>query len=282
MERVTLYGDARRLLAEIDDDSIDCIVTSPPYWRQRDYGHPAQIGQEQTVHEYAAALADTLRTAQTKLKSHGTMWLNIGDVQSGGVLIGAPWRVAFALEQDGWLRRAAVIWHKTNALPESQAKQRPGFDYETVFLFAVSLDHYYDYDAVREPYTQPLNHWGGPKSNGNGRAETNRGLDRVREMRPDPRGKLRRSVWPIATARTNPSRCPAIMPAELAELCILAGCPAGGVVLDPFAGSGTTARAAAKHGRSSVSIELNPSYMLETRIVRRDELPAPFAGEQVA
>lgn len=271
--------DAARGLTLLEPESVDCVVTSPPYWRHRDYGVAGQLGQEPTVGFYVDRLADVFDLVAPVLKSTATVWLNLGDTWLDGDLLDVPGLVRAELGARGWLRRGDVVWHKPDAPPES-TRGRPVVDHERVLLLARRSDHFYDAEAVREPYTKPLNRWGSDRASGAGRPESSRGLDRERALRPDPRGKLRRSVWTIGRARANGSSCPAVMPPELAERCILAGCPVGGTVLDPFAGSGTTLLEALRLGRRAVGIELNKTFAAEAvqRALDAGQLRLPDQG----
>ncbi len=146
-----IESDANDCLAQFPDDSIDCIVTSPPYYQQRDYSTAIQIGNEPTAEQYITRLKEVFAQALRILKPTGTLWLNLGDKYDKGELLGLPWRVAFALKDVGWLLRSDIIWHKPNAVPSS-VKNRPTTDHEYVFLFAKSPDYFYDIDSIREPH----------------------------------------------------------------------------------------------------------------------------------
>ncbi|MFN4294727.1 MAG: DNA-methyltransferase [Thermoflexales bacterium] len=259
-----LIGDSRELLANLPAESIQCCVTSPPYWGLRDYEHPAQIGAEPSPEQYVAHLVEVFRGVWRALRKDGTLWLNIGDgyARNGGTgnhgpnaivgntrkliqrrnckvpncwglkdrdLMGLPWRVAFALQADGWILRSKITWVKKAAMPES-VKNRPTNATEEIFLFAKSPKYYYDASAVRESTGANLrNFWMlGPEGSGKGH--------------------------------------PAAFPRELARRCILLGSRVGDTVLDPFAGSGTTGEVAQKLGRPAILIELNPQY---SRIIER-------------
>lgn len=333
-------------LALLEDGSVDCIVTSPPYWGLRDYGHDGQIGLEQTFSDYLAKMVAVFGECKRVLKPTGTMWVNMGDAYAGswgsqggptnlsvppagvyadksptrnpreslGVapknLIGQPWRLAFALQDDGWILRSDIIWAKPNPMPES-VRDRPTKAHEYVFLLTKQGKYFYDQDAIREPFKE--NHpasldWGratleperpgqsskqkrssrkmpdgwdtGPGGHGsfhrNGRekgAPSHKGssfskgktgvhqLDRASEVerKDNPAGANARTVWTIAT-EAYPEAHFATFPTELPRRCLKAGCPEGGLVLDPFAGSGTTLAVALELGRRAVGIELNPAY----------------------
>ena len=254
-------GDAIEVLKTIPDQSINTCVTSPPYWGLRDYGIDGQVGIEETPEEYVAKMVEVFREVKRVLRNDGTLWLNLGDSYAGNCsqasnngragfgnprerlvnrkgkglkpkdLVGIPWRVALALQADGWYLRSDIIWHKPNPIPES-VKDRPTKAHEYIFLLSKSPRYYYDYEAIKEPVTS-------------------------RQLRPT---RNRRSVWTVPT-RPFPEAHFATFPPELIEPCVLAGCPIGGVVLDPFVGSGTTLLVATRHHRRSIGIELNPEYI---------------------
>jgi DNA modification methylase len=289
-----LHGDCREVLATLPAESVQCCVTSPPYWGLRDYGVPGQLGLEKTPDEYVAKMVEVFRAVRRVLRDDGTLWLNLGDSYAGGNgvgrndagrnftggggnklgsgnpgrqgtherltglkpkdLVGIPWRVAFALQADGWYLRSDIIWHKPNPMPES-VTDRPTKAHEYVFLLSKAERYYYDADAVREPHAEP-------RAVGRlTRAQASLGDSRARERRfPNPSGRNRRSVWTVATRPYKGAHF-ATFPPKLIEPCILAGCPVGGTVLDPFGGSGTTGEVAEHHGRNAVLIELNPAYI---------------------
>lgn len=264
-----IEGDAYERLTQFPDDSIDCIVTSPPYYQQRDYSTAVQIGNEPTAELYIARLKEVFAQALRVLKPTGTLWLNLGDKYDKGELLGLPWRVAFALKDIGWLLRSDIIWHKPNAVPSS-VRNRPTTDHEYVFLFAKSLDYFYDIDSIREPHVTfgpdskmkgGRNHFG--KAEGTPESGKNGGNPNLHKGRWDqafhPKGRNRRTVWEIPLSKYRGAHF-AVFPEKLVELCILAGCPEGGLVLDPFVGSGTTAVTAQRLGRHHVGIDSNPEY----------------------
>jgi site-specific DNA-methyltransferase (cytosine-N4-specific) len=358
--RAIHVGDCRDLLRQIDDDSIHCVVTSPPYWGLRDYGVADQLGLEATPEEYVAEMVKVFRDVRRVLRPDGTLWLNLGDCYAqggrGGVgetstlggsrhnqnesrkaqaarqsfrrddaevsatqhrqvvglkpkdMVGIPWRVAFALQADGWYLRSDIIWSKPNPMPES-VTDRPTKAHEYVFLLSKSERYFYDADAIKEPVTgaahprgMGVNPKAGPKDNGRedqglrtstrfGRgagfrgtvgkneqaglaiaASTNRrrvGFNerwRVKQNASfsaavtdliDERN--RRTVWSIGTEAFAGAHF-ATFPRKLVEPCVLAGCPAGGIVLDPFGGSGTVGEVAEALGRRWILLELNPEY----------------------
>lgn len=240
-------------LQRVPDNSIQCCVTSPPYWSLRDYNIKGQIGLEDSVYQYINTLVTVFREVRRVLKDDGTLWLNIGDSYTSGGrtwrapdkknqaramsmrpdtpeglkpkdLVGVPWRLAFALQQDGWYLRSDIIWHKPNAMPES-VKDRPTRSHEYIFLFSKSERYYYDNLAIREE-----------------------------------NGRNRRTVWHIHTQPYKEAHF-AVFPPALVEPCVLAGSRPGDYVLDPFLGSGTTAAVCQDLERKYVGIELNPEYV---------------------
>lgn len=290
-------GDAWQLAKTLPDQSVNCIVTSPPYWGLRDYGEPGQFGLEATPQAYVAKLVALFAELRRVLRDDGTLWLNLGDsyantgnpgqdfsasrVGYGGKgrghlggqpakqmppglkpkdLVGIPWRVALALQDDGWYLRSDIIWHKPNPMPES-VTDRPTKAHEYVFLLSKCERYYYDADAVAEQSVYPgdTRHLRfdsrkvhEPMSLDNG--------SRERTGNPTGETRNRRSVWTIATAPYAGAHF-ATFPPALVEPCVKAGCPVGGVVLDPFMGSGTVAAVAASLGRRYVGFELNPDYI---------------------
>jgi DNA modification methylase len=306
-------GDARDILARLPDGSIDCCVTSPPYWGLRDYGVDGQIGLEQTPDEFVEAMVSVFAAVRRVLKQTGTLWLNLGDSYAGGGcgardperwpkqsrndhmpkhvkagttlkdkdLVGVPWRVALALQADGWFLRSDIIWSKPNPMPES-VQDRPTKAHEYLFLLTKAPRYFYDAKAIQERAVGPDRGHGMTRGVTGPHAEQ-AGLERrARRTALIPRQTTEgigsqgigsstfghwpvegvrnaRSVWEIAT-NPYPEAHFAVFPEELPRRCILAGCPAGGVVLDPFMGSGTTAKVARDLGRKAVGIELNPEY----------------------
>lgn len=253
-----LVGDARQILLQMPDGHFDSIVTSPPYWGLRDYGVPGQIGAELTVDDYIADLVRLFCEARRTLADDGTLWLNIGDSYTSGGrtwrdadaknkgramdyraptpeglkpkdLIGIPWKLAFALQADGWYLRTDIIWNKPNCQPES-VKDRPTRAHEYVFLFSKSEKYYYDWQAIMEPAAGP-----------------------------NQKAKNRRTVWNINT-EPYPGSHFAVYPKALVRHCVAAGSKENGRVLDPFFGSGTTGVVCNDMGRDCVGIELNAEY----------------------
>ncbi len=254
-----LCGDAREWLRLLPGDSVQTVVTSPPYWSLRDYDTDGQIGRDDSLSDYVGSIVGAFEELKRVLRGDGTVWLNVGDAFTSGNrryrapdrknraramrvrpptpeglkpkdLIGLPWRLAFALQDAGWWLRSEVIWHKPNAHPES-VRDRPTKAHETLFLLSKSQNYHYDVGAVR-----------------------------------GPNGRRLRTVWDIPT---EPRQCldgqaedhPAPMPLSLARRCLMLTSSGNGVVLDPYAGSGTTLLAARELGRTWVGIELNPAFV---------------------
>ena len=276
-------GNSLLELKKIPKESIQTVVTSPPYWGLRDYGHDSQLGMENTPDEYVDGLVDVFREIRRVLKKDGTVWLNLGDSYPTGKieglkpkdLAGIPWRVAFALQEDGWWLRSDIIWHKPNPMPES-VTDRPTKSHEYIFLLTKSKDYYYDQDAIRDGYTEEMNQWKGPKLKADGISKDNknikgnmseRGVTRTTEglnlksaeEKQHPLGRNKRDVWTVNT-KAYPQAHFAVYPERLILDCIKAGSKEGDIVLDPFSGSGTTGRVACKNNRFYIGIELNPDY----------------------
>jgi site-specific DNA-methyltransferase (adenine-specific) len=241
-----IQGDALEKLKELSDESIDCVVTSPPYWKLRNYNIAGQIGLEKTYQEFIKNLCDIFDEVKRVLKLTGSCWVVIGDTYAGS--------------GSGWLLRNEIIWHKPNVMPSS-AKDRFTVDFEKVFFFTKKKDYFFEQQF--EHYTKPLNRWGGPKTKS---TDASKGDDfSVKERddrlrRPNQAGRNMRTVWSINT-RPFAGAHFATFPESLIEPMIKAGCPQGGIVLDPFMGAGTTAVVAVKHGRNYLGIELNPDYI---------------------
>lgn len=252
-----IVGDARRTLQHFDESYFQTCITSPPYWSLRDYGIDEQIGAENSIDEYISDLVAVFREVRRTLRDDGTLWLNIGDSYTSGNrtwrapdkknsaramsfrpptpeglkpkdLIGVPWKLAFALQQDGWYLRSDIIWHKPNCQPES-VKDRPTKSHEYLFLFSKSENYYYNADAIKE------------------------------QTKDGSSSRNRRSVWSINTRGFQGSHF-AVFPPELVRLCLLAGSTPNSIVLDPFLGTGTVAEVALEHSRQCVGVELNSNY----------------------
>lgn len=269
-----LTGDSREMLAELPAASIHTIVTSPPYYLQRDYDDERQIGIETDPRSYIENLVEIFRRCRRVLRDDGTLWLNLGDKYQDKKLLGMPWRVALALSEDGWLLRSDIIWHKPNAMPNA-VSTRPTTDHEYLFLFSKSNAYYYDADAIREPHVTfseqskmkgGRNHFG--KRNGTPEAGKNAGNTNLHDARWDqafhPRGRNKRTVWSVPLGKFREAHF-AVFPPKLIEPCILAGAPRGGIVLDPFFGAGTVGLVATELGRRYVGIELNEEYVKMAR-----------------
>lgn len=290
-------GDSLAVLRDMPSDSVDCCVTSPPYWGLRDYGVDGQIGLESTPDEFVGRLVEVFREVRRVLKEDGTCWVNLGDSyaanrgyqvsqskhqshdygQSNAIsvpdglkpkdLVGIPWRVAFALQADGWWLRQDIIWHKPNPMPES-VRDRCTKAHEYVFLLTKSAKYFWDTEAMKE---KAIVGSCGSKFTTGKTLGHQRGKVGQRE-RKDDGTRNRRSVWTIATQPT-PEAHFATFPLELPEICLRAGCPVDGVVLDPFSGAGTTGLAALKNGRKYIGIELNPDYVAITHARFQKHMP---------
>ena len=254
-----ITGDSLTILPTLDAESVQCCVTSPPYWGLRDYEHLAQIGAESSPEIYVENLVKIFREVRRVLRNDGTIWLNVGDgyARNGGVgnhgpnaavgntkkliqkrnckvpdcwglkdrdLFGLPWRVAFAMQSDGWILRSKITWIKKNPMPES-VKNRPTGATEEIFLFAKSPTYFYDSNGVREESGANL-----------------------------------RNYW-ILNPDSSRSGHPATFPRELARRCIMLGSRENDTILDPFSGSGTTGIAANELNRKAILVELNPTYV---------------------
>lgn len=335
-----ILGDSKEMLRQLDDNSIDCCITSPPYYGLRDYGtgkwvggdpncphkrlskfsestitghrqeglrgnvgdaifksvcplcgairEDGQIGLEETPQDYVASLMEVFNEVHRILKPTGTFWLNIGDTYNGAKsgnteiykhpkvaessdftkkkwgelpnksLIGIPWRVAFALQDAGWILRQDIIWHKPQTMPEP-VKDRCVKSHEYVFLLSKEPSYYFDYKAIQEPsyYFDSDNRAGKRNPRPEGKRKNTTGMDNtpviINEM------KNKRDVWSVNTDHFEGAHF-ATFPPKLIEPMVLAGCPRGGVILDPFTGSGTTGVVAMLNGRNFVGCELNPQY----------------------
>lgn len=292
-DTVTLHhGDSLGVLSGMPDGSVDCCVTSPPYFGLRDYGQDGQYGAEGSHVEYVENMRALFAEVRRVLTDDGTLFLNLGDSYSSGGrssyadtgksrgriganrppslvpgknLMGIPWRVAFALQDDGWILRNDIIWSKPNAMPES-VTDRLSSRHEHLFMLTKSRRYWFDLDPIREPHvTEP----------GREGANYMRGQKAMRPVGPNSGaysegGRNPGDVWNIAT-QPFPGSHFAVMPPELARRCVLAGCKPGGTVLDPFSGSGTTGMVAGQAGRRYVGIDLNRDYLalsLQTRLAQ--------------
>ena len=306
MKVIILEGDALATLRNLPAESVHCCVTSPPYWGLRDYGIDGQRGLEATPEEYVLNMVDIFREVRRVLRDDGTLWINLGDSYASGGratrdpgqstlhpaqakgmsrqsdpigikpkdLIGIPWRVAFALQADGWYLRQDIIWSKPNPMPES-VRDRCTKAHEYIFLLSKRERYWFDADAIAEPYAHEYRV--GPPSVGKeyssasgrndaGEHRTGAGLGEATGTRN------KRSVWTVATQPFSEAHF-ATFPPALIEPCILAGCPAGGTVLDPFGGAGTTGLVADRLQRNALLIELNPEYAEMARKRIRGDSP---------
>jgi DNA modification methylase len=332
-----LIGDCRQRLAELPDASVNCCVTSPPYFGLRDYGHEGQMGLEPTPDEFVAGMVEVFREVRRVLRDDGTLWLNIGDsygatggdtmtgfnaryngtgldggkqaktaasAKSAGAvarktgtkpkdLIGIPWLLAFALRADGWYLRQDIIWSKPNPMPES-VRDRCTKAHEYLFLLSKGPKYHFDAAAIAEPlasssiarltqdiesqegsdrvpgktngkmkavYTKPYTGKATKEYGGTGAQDPSATKARIVEkiLSGEMTTRNKRSVWEVTTQPFADAHF-ATYPPALIEPCILAGCPAGGTVLDPFGGAGTTGLVADRLQRDAILIELNPEY----------------------
>jgi len=296
-----LLGDVRLMLCNTEPKSVRTCVTSPPYFGLRDYGHDGQIGLEQTPEEYVNQMVNVFRLVREVLTDDGTLWLNLGDSYAGGGggnynktgvsqaggqhitnvrnrrswleeagvkpkdLLGIPWRVAFALQADGWYLRSDIIWHKPNPMPES-VRDRPTKSHEYLFLLTKSAKYYYDHEAIKEQGV--MTSAGSAQRDtrethgmGGGNTAINAAKERMRKELAENGHVMRnkRDVWNINTKPFKGAHF-AVMPEALVEPCILAGSEPDDTVLDPFTGSGTVGVVAKRHGRKFLGVELNPEY----------------------
>ena len=290
------FGDCRETMRRWASEEIKAqtCVTSPPYYGLRDYGHDGQIGLEETPEEYIAAMVEVFRCVWDVLEDDGTLWLNIGDsyynyrpgkgqalvkqsvsnsnqdlpqtcARRGNKLdglkekdlIGIPWMLAFALRADGWYLRQDIIWHKPNPMPES-VTDRCTKAHEYIFLLSKSSKYYYDHEAIKEESSSKSEgiRFGGNKYGDN---DDPKYATKSGNVSKEYDKANKRSVWSVPVKPYAGAHF-AVFPTELIEPCILAGAPIGGIVLDPFMGSGTTAQVAETLGRKYLGCELNPDY----------------------
>jgi len=321
-----IQGDALQTLGTLSDRSVHCIVTSPPYFRLRNYGVAGQIGLEETPEKYIQRLVEVFRECRRVLCNDGTLWLNISDsycaagtgtgdqasstlqggksnqIEAGkrpgkkpgsGIkskdLIGIPWMLAFALRADGWYLRQEIIWAKPNGMPGSQ-RDRCTSSHESIFLLSKSAKYWSDFDSIKTPPRESskirlaqniqeqsgsVRANGGAKTNGAMKAVTKRDKQRGHSRthagfneRWDKRTKseqqatpaMMRDVWFVSPGCYGGAHF-AVMPNEIARRCVLAGCPEGGTVLDPFGGSGTVGEVAVMNRRKFIIVEINPEYI---------------------
>lgn len=297
-----ICGDALETLKNFPNESINCCITSPPYYGLRDYHKKEQIGREKTVEEYLERLVAVFREVRRILKKDGTCFVVIGDSYAGTSskkeqrdpkypkgrngqnssitqkmlgykskdLMGIPWRLALALREDGWYLRSDIIWHKENAMPEA-CRDRPTRSYEHVFLLSKSPKYYYDYEQMSEPMKgvskkryvrgrKPDNKY--LKENSGAKLQKINEARKYGEYKGDniPQFRNKRDIWTINTVSFRGNHY-AVFPPKLAEICMIAGCPKGGIILDPFIGSGTVGFTAFLHNRKYIGIELNAEYV---------------------
>ena len=313
MPNKIFQGDVIDRLGELPEESVQCVVTSPPYWGLRDYGNDGQLGLEETPEKYVEKMVKVFREVKRVLKNDGTVWLNLGDSYASSIkgdnrtreekqkksnlnknknpeldksqyikqgtykvvhglkpkdLVGIPWRVAFALQADGWWLRQDIIWHKPNPMPES-VTDRCTKSHEYIFLLTKSAKYFYDADGIRELAQD----WG-IRDRSQLRGGTQDDLLKHRGLKDAnfaQTGRNKRSVWTITTRPYKEAHF-AVFPPELPELCIKAGTSEGDTVLDPFFGSGTTGWVAQRLGRKWIGIELNPDYVkiAEKRFLQKE------------
>lgn len=263
-------GDALDTLKRMKSASVDTCVTSPPYYRQKDYKHAGQLGQEKTPEEFVDKLRAVFREVKRVLKPDGTLWLSIDDSYQNKQLLGIPWRLALAMKEDGWILRSEIVWDKRGTCPEP-VRDRPTRNHEPVYLFSKSKKYFFDMDAVREPHN---NAWAldcirkAQETGAVRRKDYNAFNREEREAKGqkgitradygtlmNPLGKPPRTVWTITTQKRKEAHF-AAFPDELARRCLAAGCPKGGLVLDPFCGRATTGVAAIGLGQKFLGIEL--------------------------
>lgn len=333
MKLEILQGDCLEVLKTLPDESVNCCVTSPPYFGLRDYGVPGQMGLETSPAEYIVKMVEVFSEVRRTLRADGTLWLNMGDSyandgkwggHTGGKhvkalhcspigrnkkytglkpkdLIGVPWMLAFALRDAGWYLRSDIIWAKPNPMPES-VTDRPTKAHEYIFLMSKSAKYFYDAAAIAEPGAESsparmLRAQGEHKMVNGANGQTPHSIHQPRPKVDKQCGhsrrhagfndrwdameraeqcsgmRNRRTVWDVAT-HPFPEAHFATFPPDLIEPCILAGCPEGGTVLDPFSGAGTTGLVSSRFGRNYIGIELNPAYVEMSR--KRIEQDAPM------
>ena len=291
-DAITLHhGDSLAVARTLESGSVDCIVTSPPYYGLRDYGNDGQYGAEPTLAAYVETMRNLFGEFRRVLADDGTLWLNLGDSYNKlKQLQGVPWRVAFALQEDWWVLRNDIVWHKPNAMPES-VTDRLTCRYEHFFMFSKSRNYHFDLDPIREELIYPdaadgsrvfggKNKSGDLQTGSSARRTGNtyggkyapedkaRPADGSRHTGGHAKGKNPGDMWSINT-QPFPGAHSAVMPQELARRAIVAGCKPGGTVLDPFSGSGTTGLVAQNNGRKYVGIDISADYLklsLETRL----------------
>lgn len=259
-----LLGNCVETIKTIESNSIQCCITSPPYYNLRDYGHPDQIGLEKTPEEYIDNLVKVFNEIYRVLKDDGVLWINLSDTYKDKNLIGIPWKTAFKLQSNGWYLRQDIIWNKPSSMPES-ITDRCTRSHEYIFLLSKSKKYYYDNESIKEPSKTYDNY---NRDRDQTRLNNTPGRTKMKGLvRNNYEMKNKRSVWTIATKPYTKSHF-ATYPIELIEPCVLAGTKKGDIIIDPFAGSGTTGEAALKYFRKSILCEINESYipLIEERI----------------
>ena len=249
-----LQGNCLDKLKELPDQSINTCITSPPYWGLRDYGEDKQLGMEDTPEEFVNNLVEVFREVKRVLRDDGTVWLNLGDSFLNKQLGCIPFKVAIALQQDNWILRQDIIWHKPNPMVES-VRDRCTKAHEYIFLLSKSPKYYFDNEAIKEDAKFP----DGPNTPKSIKAVDGVYSKNLKKIGANPK-RNKRSVWTVTTKPFKGAHF-ATFPMDLIEPCVLAGCPEGGTVLDPFGGSGTTGIVASNHNRKAVLIELNAEYI---------------------
>ena len=260
-----IKGDCLQSLKKLEDQSINTCVTSPPYWGLRNYNdEEKQLGMEDTIEKFVENLVKVFRAVKRVLREDGTVWLNLGDTYlQNKQLVGIPWRVALALQQDGWYLRQDIIWHKPNPMPEN-IKDRCTKAHEYIFLLSKRPKYFFDNEVIKEDCVgKDERKWADSyeKAGSIKQGETNANIKRTKRYSKDDSFKRnKRSVWTVTTKPFKGAHF-ATFPMDLIEPCVLAGCPVGGTVLDPFAGSGTTGIVAASNDRDAILLELNEDYI---------------------
>lgn len=254
-----LQGDCLAVMQTLPTQSVHCCVTSPPYYNLRDYAKVGQFGHEATAAEYIVTLVQVFHEVHRLLRDDGTLWLVIGDCYADKNRLLIPARVALALQADGWIVRDEIIWHKPRTTP-APVKDRTVAAHEHVFMFVKQPSYHYDYLAIEEPakYAGAVKDFTAGTQKNVGNVSKAPGSVARRIVVRDTRRK--RSVWSVSPEPYKGAHF-ATFPSALIEPCILAGCPPGGIVLDPFLGAGTTALVANRCGRDCLGIELNPDYL---------------------